>query len=256
MKTFQYLTFLLILISCDPPAYHVPSSSMESTIPAGAYIRLSSLKSLNRGEIIIYKRQSDKGTYFVHRMVACPGDSLRISYGQIFINGQLILEPETIQYQYMIETDKLIPDDFFIERGISEYHKLQNAYTAFMTEEIANDLRQIKLISSITRMRLDPHEDGKLYEDFSSWNKDHLGVIYLPRSGDTIEKKDFPRYAKTILDHEGSDITGLNTYQFKRSYCFVMGDNRDNVADSRYIGLIPVDEILGKASILFNLNFL
>jgi len=37
---------------------------------------------------------------------------------------------------------------------------------------------------------------------------------------------------------------------------FVMGDNRDNSADSRYIGFIPRDNITGKAlAVVMSLNY-
>lgn len=37
---------------------------------------------------------------------------------------------------------------------------------------------------------------------------------------------------------------------------FVMGDNRDNSADSRYIGFVPLDDIVGRTStVVFSINY-
>ena len=81
-------------------------------------------------------------------------------------------------------------------------------------------------------------------------------VIGLP--GDEIEIRDNQVYVNGILLDEPY-IDGEKTfcnqrigtacpiYTVEEGFVFVLGDNRDNSSDSRVIGMIPVENIIGKA---------
>ena len=99
--------------------------------------------------------------------------------------------------------------------------------------------------------------------------KDYIKrVIGIP--GDTIEYKDDKLYIngkyyeEPYLDEKKAELTeGKLTQDFKLEdidptievipdgYYFVMGDNRRYSNDSRHIGVVSEDEILGKTSIVF-----
>ena len=50
---------------------------------------------------------------------------------------------------------------------------------------------------------------------------------------------------------EGLNTNNFNKITIPNDQFFVLGDNRDNSQDSRFIGLIPLDNIVGRAEIVF-----
>lgn len=99
-------------------------------------------------------------------------------------------------------------------------------------------------------------------------NKDYIKrVIGLP--GDTVEYKDdklyingkyyeepyLDKYKKQVVDGPLTypftleEITGKKTVP--KGELFVMGDNRRYSKDSRHIGTVSMDKVLGKASIVY-----
>jgi signal peptidase I len=99
-------------------------------------------------------------------------------------------------------------------------------------------------------------------------NKDYIKrIIGLP--GDTIEYKDDILYVNGVAYEEPyleefkqENLDGPLTESFTleekigqavvpEGELFVMGDNRRNSKDSRHIGTIPMEEVLGKTSMIY-----
>ena len=55
------------------------------------------------GEVVY--RPVDMRDHYVKRAVGMPGDSLQIINNSLYINGQLMKEPEKLQYNYFVETN-------------------------------------------------------------------------------------------------------------------------------------------------------
>ena len=63
------------------------------------------------------------------------------------------------------------------------------------------------------------------------------------------------KYSYDVYEFEKT-FSGLNTNDFKKitipdDKFFVLGDNRDNSQDSRFIGLIPKENLVGRAELVF-----
>jgi signal peptidase I len=92
-------------------------------------------------------------------------------------------------------------------------------------------------------------------------------VIGLP--GDKIEYRDDTLYVngkaykEPYLDEQKAQIEGELTRSFKledtavgqaavpEGHLFVMGDNRRNSTDSRMIGAVPIDQVVGTTNVVF-----
>ncbi|MBP6410545.1 MAG: signal peptidase I [Pseudarcicella sp.] len=99
--------------------------------------------------------------------------------------------------------------------------------------------------------------NGRAY----NWNADNFGPLQIPKTGLTVAMTpaNVDKYKYAILHYENNEnakmvnnqieIDGkiISKYTFKNDYYFMMGDNRENSADSRFWGFVPYENIVGKA---------
>lgn len=89
------------------------------------------------------------------------------------------------------------------------------------------------------------------------WTPLDYGPVKVPEKGQkvNITSENYLRYSRLILiesdgEKDAKSLIG-QTYVFADNYYFLMGDNRENALDSRYIGFISEKEIVGKALYIF-----
>jgi signal peptidase I len=114
----EYMESLLVTVilalfgtSFVVQAFKIPSSSMERTLLVGDHLlvnkfifggtgawyeKLLPYRTLQRGDIIVFKYPYADHQHFVKRVIGLPGDRLKLVDQQVYINGKAFNEPYVV----------------------------------------------------------------------------------------------------------------------------------------------------------------
>jgi signal peptidase I len=239
------LTVLLKLFCVE--AFQIPTTSMEETVFAGDFIIVNKLRyqletpraipylgisiprkkilgwsNPTRGEVVCFifpgsrdEIKPQEETYYLKRVIALPGDTVEINSAVVYING--IIQPIPPHAQFRETT---------LDRKLA---------------------------------------DRRIFPEGQTWNEDNYGPFVIPRKDMTIpmNQKTFALYRQVIERENGKNSISyhdgwyylfdkiITQYTFKSDYYFMMGDNRNDSYDSRFWGLVPRDNIIGKAVMVY-----
>ncbi len=226
----------------------VPTGSMENTILIGdflfvnkfiygsssprnipftdvtlPYFQLPAFSEPERYDIVVFEYPGDRDELkptvinnYVKRCIGLPGDTIKIVNKVVFINGKEIRKPFHIQYSGQPPLPSGIPNPAIFPRGFD-------------------------------------------------WNEDNYGPLVIPKKGVTVNLSRSNieifrtlidrEFGKRVVQIEGYDIKIdgkiVKNYTFTQDYYFMMGDNRDNSADSRFWGFVPREKVVGQAWMIY-----
>lgn len=195
----------------------IVSTSMEGTLTKGNNYRVRKVDNYSRNQIIAF-RVNDP--YFgeqtwVFRLVGVPGDIVEIKQGKLYVNGKTFEEPDKLKFSYHVSTKGLLNPKAI--EGMEYEESGLNEFIFYITEREKEKLsKNSNIINIKSKIQMPGVYQKGLFESdpINKWNTDNYGPVKIP---DDNEIKHF----------------------------FVLGDNRHNAVDSRYIGLILESDVLG-----------
>lgn len=249
IKNLLFAAFAALLIKTFLiETSRVPTGSMEKTILIGdflfvnkfiygsssprsipftnialPYFQMPAISEPDFGDIVVFEYPGDRDELipkeinnYVKRLIGEPGDTIEIVDKVVFRNGEEAKRPSHIQYI--------------------------NPYTT--PKGVANP---------------------RIFPKGSPFNEDNYGPYIVPKKGDIVElgihnieewrtiiDREFNRRVVTVegtqVFIEGKPVT---SYTIKKDYYFMMGDNRDDSADSRFWGVVPRDKVVGEALMIY-----
>lgn len=100
-------------------AYKIPSGSMLNTLLIGDHLLVNKVAYIfskpKRGDIIVFEYPLEPEKDFIKRVIAVPGDRIKMVNKKVFLNGQPLNEPYVRYESEMVFPEYVNPRDNFEE---------------------------------------------------------------------------------------------------------------------------------------------
>lgn len=230
---FPILAIVLVVRSFLIEPFNIPSSSMVPTLYTGDFIAVNKyaygirlplvntkvldLGAPQHGDVVVFRFPLNPKQYYIKRVIGVGGDTVSFNNGQLSVNGKAI--PTT-------------PANFTPDPKM----------TAQLYPPGKTETGEVVTAEQAAQLGNQEEQTARYLQESPSSNHQHL-VRYL---GD----KNWFQYA-SFLQQASPQLMASQGQQWQltvpKGHYFVMGDNRDRSADSRFWGFVPDENLAGKA---------
>jgi signal peptidase I len=121
IETVLIAVIIFLLLQIVVKNFRVTGESMQPSFVDGQFLLVDKISyrfvQPKRGDVVVFRYPRDPGEDFIKRIVGLPGETVRIAEGNVYIDGDLLLEPylqgqSTLNYR-SLET-ALGEDEFFV----------------------------------------------------------------------------------------------------------------------------------------------
>ncbi len=236
----------------------IPYTDIGINLP---YIQFPEFREPKPGNVIIFKYPRDTFQKYVKRCVAGPGDTVQVISKQLYVNdGEFELPPQG-KFVALTLPSSMKQPGIFLNNGNRDFFgklRIPKQGDIIALDEFTNWELLVQL------MVLDGHEvtleKDDLFYRFTMFEPQDVIRRKKRTAPEDIIARYYPdgelvtpwsvRYNQNVIEAihlDGREITAFDSYSVEQDYFWMMGDNRDDSADSRYWGFVPRNHILGEA---------
>ncbi|MDR2496445.1 MAG: signal peptidase I [Tannerellaceae bacterium] len=235
-------------------SYRISTSAMETALAAGDYVlvdKTGSKSRLRHNDVFLFTSplgsDRENSPLIVSRCIALPGDTIEVSGTGYKVNGM----------HYPLSPTAL--SDYAFSSGI------ENSFLSALRRLNIN-VRDLTRRGASFGIRLTPFEEYQIREEltvdmnrFFTRSNTQPYAITVPYEGlDYRIDEELPTaYGEAILGEAGHEAAIRNhklyinnseqrTFRFRSNYYWALSDHIDEAVDSRHVGFIPADRIVGK----------
>ena len=233
-------------------------------------LRLPGARGLRRGDVVLFNAPWERGpidrrTVQIKRLVGLPGDRVSIDAKAVSVNGRTLPLPPGALVRW--RAFGRVPVRDVKQFGGDVHDAVLGEVTFSATEDAARRvgaLPGVIFVEPVVAPRVTAATGA--FPEGSGNTPDHVGALRVPRRGDTLrlDLDTWPLYRDLLRRHERRaarllpggrvEIDGAvrARYVVRQSYLYVLGDARDNSADSRTWGFVPLDHVVGRAAFVYH----